>query len=376
MKRSLKIAFFGSSLVSAYWNGAATYYRGILKALHERGHQITFYEPDFFERQQHRDIADPEYSRIVVYPVQNDQEEQDERGVRQALEDARGSDIIIKASGVGIFDELLEKEVLKLKTNDSLVIFWDVDAPATLDRVNTDPQDPFKELIPQYDMILTYGGGDPVVNAYVELGARKCVPVYNALDPSTHSPVPPEERFEGNLGFLGNRMPDREMRVWEFFFKPAQMLPELKFNLGGSGWREWRPDVSPNIEFFGHIYTKDHNAFNCSTNAVLNISRESMARYGFSPATRIFEAAGAGACIITDRWEGIELFLEPGKEILVADNGENVVRILKELDSDTAWNIGHAAMERVLKEHTYSHRASQLEKLLLEAPAGKKEARR
>lgn len=369
MKRVLNIAFFGSSLVSAYWNGAATYYRGILKALYERGHNITFYEPDFFERQQHRDIPDPEYSKSVVYPAF------DESGVRKALADAESSDIIIKASGVGIFDELLEKEVLNLRHEGSLIIFWDVDAPATLDRVQSNPKDAFRELIPQYDLILTYGGGDPVVEAYKALGARKCVPVYNALDPSTHFPVPPEERFKGKLGFLGNRMPDREMRVWEFFLNPAQMMPKEHFILGGSGWREWAPDV-PNVDFLGHLYTKDHNAFNCTPDAVLNISRESMARYGFSPATRIFEAAGAGACIITDKWEGIELFLEPGKEILVAESGEGVVNILKELDAKTSKKIGQAAMERVLKEHTYSHRASQLESLLLEAPEEKKEARR
>jgi len=367
MKRSLKIAFFGSSLVSAYWNGAATYYRGILKALYERGHNITFYEPDFFERQQHRDIPDPEYSRSVVYPAF------DESGLMNSLQEAGTSDIIIKASGVGIFDELLEKEVLKLRHNGSLIIFWDVDAPATLDRVHNNPEDPFKALIPQYDIILTYGGGSPVVNAYLELGAKKCVPVYNALDPSTHHPVPPEDRFKGNLGFLGNRMPDREMRVWEFFFNPAQKLPMLKFLLGGSGWDQWAPEI-PNVDYLGHIYTKDHNAFNCTPAAILNISRESMARYGFSPATRIFEAAGAGACIITDKWKGIELFLTPGKEILVAESGEEVVNILKELDADTSRKIGHAAMERVLKEHTYSHRASQLERLLFEMPEEKKGA--
>jgi spore maturation protein CgeB len=56
---TMSIAFFGSSLVSAYWNGAATYYRGIIRALHARGHRITFYEPNAKDRQKHRDIPDP-----------------------------------------------------------------------------------------------------------------------------------------------------------------------------------------------------------------------------------------------------------------------------------------------------------------------------
>jgi spore maturation protein CgeB len=119
----------------------------------------------------------------------------------------------------------------------------------------------------------------------------------------------------------------------------------------------------------GHVYTRDHNAFNCTPQAVLNISRDSMARYGFSPATRVFEAAGAGACLITDAWEGIELFLEPGVEVLVARDGDEVARLLADLDADRARRIGGAARQRVLAEHTYAHRAVQLDALLGERAA-------
>src|SRR5215207_3153311 len=133
MNRQLNISFFGSSLVSAYWNGAATYYRGIVRALHERGHRVTFYEPDAFERQKHRDIEDPPWARVVVYSAQSEAE------VLQAVEQARGADLVVKASGVGVFDELLESAVLALQGPRTLVAFWDVDAPATLDRVHGDP---------------------------------------------------------------------------------------------------------------------------------------------------------------------------------------------------------------------------------------------
>src|SRR5688572_19785675 len=214
MRAGLDIAFFGSSLVSAYWNGAATYYRGIVRALHGRGHRVTFYEPDAFGRQEHRDIPDPEWARVVIYP--GDAED----GPLTAIEDARGADLVVKASGVGAFDQLLEQAVLDLQTPETLVVFWDVDAPATLDRIERDSTDPFRELIPQYDLVLTYGGGNPVVHAYESFGARRCVPVYNALDPSTHFEVPADPRLAGDLGFLGNRLPDREARVEEFFLGP------------------------------------------------------------------------------------------------------------------------------------------------------------
>jgi spore maturation protein CgeB len=285
-----------------------------------------------------------------------------EEAARKCLVQAADADMVVKASGVGVFDELLEREVLNLQTDERLVVFWDVDAPATLDRVHHNPQDPFLQLIPQYDLILTYGGGDPVVNAYEALGAKKCVPIYNALDTATHFPVAPEERFACDLAFLGNRLPDREERVEEFFLNPAAATPGKSFIIGGSGWGD-KP-MSENIKYVGHVYTNDHNAFNCTPKAVLNISRESMARYGFSPATRVFEAAGAGACIITDYWEGIDFFFEPGKEILVAKTGDEVAAILSELTEEKATAIGKAAYKKVLSSHTYSHRAAQLEKLL------------
>ncbi len=357
--RPFTIAFFGSSLVSAYWNGAATYYRGIIRALNDLGHRVTFYEPDAFERQSHRDIADPDYAAVHVYSAEGEQ------GVRAALKDARSADIVIKASGVGVFDAFLEAAVLDLKRPQCRVIFWDVDAPATLERIQAAPDDPFRALIPEYDLILTYGGGEAVVTAYRRWGARACIPVYNALDRQTHYPVPPDPRFEGILGFLGNRMPDREQRVWEFFFKPAQNMPEYLFVLGGNGWDQHLPSAA-NLHVLGHVYTRDHNAFNSTVRAILNVNRESMARCGFSPPTRIFEAAGAGACIITDAWEGIEFFLEPGQECLIAHNGLDVMTHLANLTLARATTIGRAALKRILAEHTYPHRGRQVESILRE----------
>jgi spore maturation protein CgeB len=352
------IAFFGSSLVSAYWNGAATYYRGIIRALAARGYDITFYEPDAYDRQQHRDIPVPAWARVVVYPG----DPRDETGVRRALAQASAADIIVKTSGVGVFDTLLEEAVLEVRAPYAQVFFWDVDAPATLDRLAANPDDPFRGLLGRYDMVLTYGGGDPVVHAYIAAGARHCVPIYNALDPTTHFPVSPDERFEADLAFLGNRLPDREARVEEFFINASERAATDRFLLGGNGWAD-KPRPA-NVRYVGHVYTSDHNAFNCTPRAVLNISRDSMARYGFSPATRVFEAAGAGACLITDAWTGIEQFLDPGAEVLVARDGGEVAEHVCDLDLARARRIGAAARRRMLAEHTYDHRAKGLDALL------------
>src|SRR5438132_975498 len=167
MSGSRTIALFGSSLVSSYWNGAATYYRGLIRSLHERGHRVTFYEPDAFERQSHRDLGDVSWARSVVYAPTAE-------AAREAVASARGADVVVKASGVGVQDALLEEAVLALQGPGTLVGFWDVDAPATLDRVRSDRDDPFRARIPRYDFVFTYGGGEPVVQAYRALDPRCC----------------------------------------------------------------------------------------------------------------------------------------------------------------------------------------------------------
>jgi spore maturation protein CgeB len=351
--KSLQIAFFGSSLVSAFWNGAATYYRGILRALARRGHRIVFYEPDAYDRQRHRDIPDPPWAEVVVYAGDRIS------AAEAALDAAAGSDLVIKASGVGVYDEWLERHVPGLRTSATRVAFWDVDAPATLERMRNNPRDPFRDLVGQYDIVLTYGGGPPVVAAYSDLGARATVPIYNALDPETHHAAPADPRFAGDLGLLANRLPDREARIEEFFFRVAERLPGMTFVLGGSGWSDRA--LPANVRYVGHVYTKDHNAFNRSTRAVLNVHRESMARVGHSPATRVFEAAGAGACIISDRFVGAERFLTPGREILLADDGAEVAALLSGLTREAQRAMGQRAMLRVLDQHTYDHRALTFE---------------
>ena len=361
----MKIAFYGSSLVSAYWNGAATYYRGLLRALAEKGYDITFYEPDVYDRQKNRDIEPPEWSKVVVY-----------EGTVEALKSvaarAGEADIVVKASGVGFEDDLLLEEVLRAARSNALKIFWDVDAPATLAELRAAPDHPMRKALSAIDLVLTYGGGDPVVNAYRSLGARDCIPIYNALDPATHHPVSADPRFAADLGFLGNRLPDREARVEHFFLEPAARLPSSRFLLGGSGWQD-KP-MSPNVNYIGHVSTRGHNAFNVTPKAVLNISRASMAENGFSPATRVFEAAGAGACLITDYWEGIELFLKPDEEVLVARDGQDVVDIMAALTTERAQAIGQRALARVLEDHTYASRAVTVEALFRDQAAQRMEA--
>jgi len=188
----VKIAFYGSSLLSSWWNGAATYYRGLLRDLASRGYDITFYEPDAYERQQHRDLEPPEWARSVVYPATAE-------GLRGVLAKASDADIVVKASGVGVFDDELITGIVTHARPGALKIFWDVDAAATLDEMRGEDDHPVKRGLASLDLVLTYGGGPPVVEAYERFGARSCVPIYNALDPTTHHPVDADRRFAADL---------------------------------------------------------------------------------------------------------------------------------------------------------------------------------
>ncbi len=351
----MKIFVFASSIVSSYWNGAATYYRGCYKYLQRMGHTITVAEPDAYGRQQHRDNEDFSYVTSIVYRPGQD--------IDAMLSLACEADVVIKHSGVGVDDAELERRVLECQPR-SLVAFWDVDAPATLARMDADSDDAFRLAVPKFDVILTYGGGPAIRAGYQRYGSRAYASIYNGLDPETHYPVEAGYQFAG-LAFLGNRLPDREARVEELFLRAAELAPEIQFLLGGEGWAD-KP-MPPNIRWIGHVPTADHNALNCSVKMVLNINRASMANSGFSPPTRIFEAAGSGSCLLCDDWPGIEDCFEPGKEILVVRSPQDVVEALRSYDDSAARRIGAAFRARALRDHTYAQRAVQVDAALRSA---------
>jgi spore maturation protein CgeB len=358
----MRIFVFGSSIVSSYWNGAATYYRGCYKYLSRLGHEITFAEPDAYGRQEHRDAEEFSYVNSIVYQPGSE--------VSAMLRRASLADVVVKHSGLGVDDETLEQRILEC-SGHSAVCFWDVDAPATIARLRQNSLDALRRAIPLYDAVFTYGGGPEIRDAYVKLGARAYYSIYNGLDPDTHHPVEPDKDLKCDVAFLGNRLPDRERRVEELFLKAALLAPDKSFVLGGEGWGDKK--LPPNVRWIGHVPTHRHNVVNCSADMVMNINRESMAECGFSPPTRVFEVAGAGTCLLCDEWRGIDHFFESGSEILVIDSAEEVVAALASHNDSARKRIGHALRARALREHTYAQRAQQAESAFREC-IGRKRA--
>ncbi len=351
----MKIFAFGSSIVSSYWNGAATYYRGCYKYLARLGYDVTFAEPDAYGRQQHRDSDNFSYVCSLVYqPVSVD----GGRDLNRMLALAAEADIVVKHSGIGCDDAELERRVPAECAGRAMTFIWDVDAPATIGRMRSAPDsDALALSAGGYDAILTYGGGPMARQGFLEFGARAYYSMYNGLDPETHHPVAADPKLRCDVAFLGNRLPDREARVDELFFRGAALSPGQQFLLGGEGWGDKR--MPPNVRYLGHVPTADHNRLNASAGMVLNINRASMADFGFSPPTRVFEVAGAAACMICDDWPGLSDCFETGTEILVARNAEDVAAALAAHGDKARQKIGHAFHARAMRDHTYAQRAAQ-----------------
>ena len=350
----MRIFAFGSSIVSSYWNGAATYYRGCYKYLARLGYDITFAEPDAYGRQQHRDSDDFSYVTSMVYePVEKD----GGQDLARMLSQAAHYEIVVKHSGIGCDDAELERRVPAECSAHAMTFIWDVDAPATIHRMRADANDALRHATPGYDAILTYGGGPLAYEGFAEFGARAYYSMYNGLDPETHFPVPADPTLACDVVFLGNRLPDREARVEELFLRAAELAPHASFILGGEGWGDKR--LPPNVRWLGHVPTADHNRVYCSASMVLNINRASMAEFGFSPPTRVFEVSGAGTCMLCDDWPGIADCFEPEREILVVRSAEDVVAAMTRYNLAARHRIGAAFHARGLADHTYAQRAAQ-----------------
>ena len=350
----MKIFAFGSSILSSYWNGAATYYRGCYTYLARLGYEVTFAEPDAYGRQQHLDSGDFSYVTSIVY---SPSERDGGRDLDRLLREAAQADIVVKHSGIGCDDALLERRVAGECSASAMTFIWDVDAPATIQRMRSDPGDALRHATPKYDAILTYGGGPLARAGFLDFAARAYYSMYNGLDPETHFPVPVDPALACDVVFLGNRLPDREARVEELFLRAAELAPQATFLLGGEGWGDRR--LPPNVRWLGHVPTGHHNRVNCSASMVLNINRDSMAQFGFSPPTRIFEVAGAGSCMLCDDWPGISDCFEPGREILIVRSAGDIVEALTRLDLADRRRIGDAFHARALLDHTYAQRAAQ-----------------
>ena len=345
----MKITIFGLTMSSSWGNGHATPYRAILKALHRRGHSIRFYEKDMPYYARHRDFNGDDCCRLELYA--------DWESVRaHALEDAAVSDVVICASFCQEGARIIE-EVLNL--SGPVKVFYDLDTPVTLGALECGELEYLRrEQIPAFDLYLSFTGGATLIELQSQWGARRALPLYGCVDPDVHVRAVPQANFACDLSYMGTYAPDRQDKLDTFFLEPARQLSATNFLLAGSLY-PWDWQWPQNVRRLEHVSPSDHSALYSSSRLTLNITRKEMARWGFCPSGRFFEAAACGTPIVTDRFEGLDHFFNPENELLVVQTAADAIHAISLPDSELQ-QIASRARERTLDEHTGEHRAQEL----------------
>lgn len=347
----MKLVIFGLTLSSSWGNGHATLWRGLCRALVARGHRVVFFEQDRPYYAAHRDYPDLPGGRLRLYSKWEDVR----TAARRELEDA---DAGLVSSYCG--DAVVATELL-IASPAPLRVFYDLDTPVTLDALGHGQRVDYlgPRGLADYDLVLSFTGGRALEELQTRLGARHVVPLYGSVDPAVHRPVLPETRFAADLSYLGTYAADRQAALEALFIEPARQRQDQRFVIGGAQYPEKFP-WAPNIYFVRHLEPAQHPAFFGSSRLTLNVTRRAMKAMGYCPSGRLFEAAACGAPLLSDNWEGIEQFLVPGREILIAESAADTIAALDRSESALR-HMAAAARERILHEHTSTHRAIELE---------------
>jgi spore maturation protein CgeB len=351
---------FGLTISSSWGNGHATLWRGLCRALAARGHRVVFYEQDVPYYAMNRDLLEVPGGELVLYGEWRD--------IRpRAATDLRDADVAIVTS---YCPHGLEATDLVLGAKRPLRVFYDLDTPVTLSRLSRGEATTYigPRGLADFDLVLSYTGGAALDRLQADLGARRVAPLYGHVDPDVHRPVDPIPRFVSDFSYLGTYAEDRQAALEALFIAPARQRPERRFLIGGAQYPQNFP-WTDNIFFVRHLPPPEHPAFFASSRLTLNVTRQAMAEMGWCPSGRLFEAAACGVPILSDWWEGLDAFFEPGRDILVGRTSEEAVAALDLTDAELK-RIAASARERVLAEHTSAKRARDFEMAVGAARSG------
>jgi spore maturation protein CgeB len=346
--RSLEIVVLGLSITSSWGNGHATTYRALLRALDAAGHRVLFLERDLPWYAANRDLPDPPYGRTALYRSLEELRERHGAALRAA-------DLVVVGSYVpdGVAVGRLVQSLARGTT-----AFYDIDTPVTLARLaRGDCEYLAPELVPGYDLYLSFTGGPTLARVERDWGSPAARPLYCSADPEVHRPSGAAPRWE--LAYVGTYGADRQPALDALLVAPARARPSARFAVAGP---QYPATLSwpPNVERIEHLPPGDHAAFFAAQRFTLNVTRADMVRAGFSPSVRLFEAAACATPVISDLWPGLETVFAPGSEILLARSTADVLALLEEIPEAERRAIGARARRRVLAEHTAAHRAEAL----------------
>lgn len=346
----MKITVFGLSISSSWGNGHATLWRGLVRALHRRGHRVVFFEHDTPYYAQTRDLTEIPGGELILYP--------DWRFAARAAErHLADSDVAMVTS---YCPHGIEAAELVMGSRTPCRVFYDLDTPVTLARMHAGEQVAYigPRGLADFDLVLSYTGGAALGQLRSRLGAQRVAPLYGHVDPEVHRPVPPADRFRADLSYIGTYAEDRQRMLDALLIEPARHLAGRRFVIAGAQYPQDFPWTG-NIHFVKHLPPDQHPAFYSSSRLTLNVTRAAMAAMGWCPSGRLFEAAACGAPVLSDRWAGLDAFFTPGDEVLVARDTDEAVAAL-DLDDAELRRIAGRARERTLAEHTADRRVDDL----------------
>ena len=349
----MKIVILGLTITSSWGNGHATLWRGLLKSLAKRGHQIVFFERDVSYYAGARDFCELPGIEIVLYP--------DWESVRTpAAMELREADVAIVTS---YCPDALAATDLIVSQACGLRVFYDLDTPVTLAQLRRNQSVSYigPNGLSGFDLVLSFTGGATLDALQTLLGAKSVAPLYGHVDPDVHAPAPPQPHYRAALSYLGTYAADRQRTLERTFVEPARERLAERFLIGGAQYPADFP-WSDNIYFVRHLPPSEHAAFFSSSRLTLNVTRASMAENGWCPSGRLFEAAACGSAVLSDPWPGLEEFFTPGSEILLTSRKGDTLAAMDMDDAEIA-RIGRAARQRVLDQHTSHHRACEFERL-------------
>jgi spore maturation protein CgeB len=358
MPEPLKITILGLSITSSWGNGHATTFRGLVRELNRRGHHITFLERDVPWYAEHRDLPIPPYCDLGLY---QDLEELRERFERDVVE----ADCVIVGSYVpeGVDVATWVNDMAK-----GVTAFYDIDTPVTLAKLRRGDYEYISpELIPRYNMYLSFTGGPTLHRLQEKYKSPKALPLYCSFDPDNYFPEKHEIKWD--LGYLGTYSDDRQPPLERLMLDAARSWPEGRFAVAGPQYPE-TIEWPVNVERFEHLPPNEHCAFYCSQRFAMNITRADMIEAGYSPSVRLFEAAACGVPVISDFWEGLDSFFTIGEDILVSRSATDTLSFLCGMSEHEREQIGRNAREKVMSKHTAAHRAGELERYILKARHG------
>lgn len=352
----MKISIFGLSISSSWGNGHATIWRGLVRELIARNHQVTFFERDVNYYADNRDFFGMDGLSLILYRSWNEIE-------IIAASVLNTADVAVVTSycpdAIVASDLIFSREV-------PMAIFYDLDTPVTLKKLEAGESIGYigKRGLKDFDLVLSFTGGGSLNKLREKLGAQTVIPLYGCVDPDVHKTVNACDMYRSALSYLGTFASDRQKTLESLFIQSAKKTPHNQFIIAGAQYPQtitWED----NIKFIPHITPNQHSEFYCSSKFTLNITRKAMAEMGFCPSGRLFEAGACGVPVISDNWAGIEKFYEPGIELIIANNCEDVIKALN-MGEDARMKIASAFQNRTLNEHTSKQRVNELEKIIRE----------